>query len=196
MNKKDYPDRFLAEHMLEEAEKMNPGPWGAHSRRVAFCAEAIATRCTDMDSDKAYVLGLLHDIGRRAGIGQLKHVYYGWQYMLEQGYPNVAKICLTHSYNTHRYEDDMAQCDITPEQEKELTDALRLCIYDDYDFLIQLCDSIATADAVVDMVERMSDVKRRYGSYPQPKWDRNIELLQYFSEKTGHDIYMICGKEM
>ena len=64
--------------------------------------------------------------------------------------------------------------------------------YDDYDRLIQLCDSVATAEGVVDVTERMADVKARYGSYPQPKWDKNIELLEYFTEKTGQDIYALC----
>ena len=63
-----------------------------------------------------------------------------------------------------------------------------------YDRLIQLCDSIATAEGVVDICERMEDIKKRYGSYPQAKWNKNIELLEYFEEKTGRDIYQICGK--
>mgnify|MGYP000398611567 CR=1 FL=1 len=35
-----------------------------HSRNVAHAAELIAGRCDKMDSDKAFVCGLLHDIGR------------------------------------------------------------------------------------------------------------------------------------
>ena len=190
----DYPNRAEAEKILAEAGVLNPGPWVDHSKYVAQCAEAIANSCDDLDGDKAYVLGLLHDVGRRAGIGQLMHVYFGWKYMLELGYPAVAKVCLTHSYNTHNTEDDMAIHDITKEQDEELTKALEECEYDDYDLLIQLCDSIATADGVVDICERMSDIKRRYGSYPQAKWDKNIELLEYFEEKTGKNIYQICGR--
>ena len=68
-----------------------------------------------MDGEKAYVLGLLHVVGRRAGKGQLKHVYYGWKYMMEIGYQDVAKVCLSHSFNTHNMADDMAICDITDE---------------------------------------------------------------------------------
>ena len=86
----------------------------------------------------------------------------------------------------------MAGCDITEEQNSELRDALEACVFDDYDRLIQLCDSIAMAEGVVDIIVRMSDIKKRYGSYPQPKWDKNLELLEYFTEKTGKDIYRIC----
>ena len=187
----NYPPRSKALEILLEAEKLNPGPWTMHSKVVAHCAEAIANE-SDMDGEKAYILGLLHDVGRRAGKGQLMHVYYGWKYMLELGYPAVAKVCLSHSYNTHDMKDDMAVCDITDEQYKELENALQECVYDDYDLLIQLCDSIAMADGVVDICERMSDIKRRYGSYPQAKWDKNLELLEYFEKKTNGNIYEIC----
>lgn len=190
----DHPDRTEAEELLSEAEALNPGPWVDHSRHVAFCAESIAECCSDLDGEKAYVLGLLHDIGRRAGVGQLMHVYHGWKYMLELGYPDVAKVCLSHSYNTHTVEDDMAIHDIPKEQDEELTKALEECVYDDYDLLIQLCDSMATAEGVVDICERMMDVKKRYGRYPQAKWDKNMELLAYFEKKTGRDIYQICGR--
>ena len=78
------------------------------------------------------------------------------------------------------------------EQRGELKDALKACVFDDYDLLIQLCDSIAMAEGVVDICVRMSDIKRRYGSYPQAKWDKNLELLEYFSNKTGKDVYEIC----
>ena len=187
----DYPDKAEAERILAEAEPLNPGPWVTHSQNVAYCAEAIASR-SGMDPEKAYVLGLLHDIGRRAGIGQMKHVWYGWKYMLELGYPAAAKVCLTHSYNTHRFEDDNAKCDITPEQAVELKSALDSCQFDDYDRLIQLCDSIADANGVIDIQERMTDIKNRYGSYPQAKWDKNLELLSYFQNKAGCDIYALC----
>lgn len=189
----NYPNRDEAERLLLEAEYLNPGLWVAHSRNVAKCAEVIAIH-SGLDPDKAYVLGLLHDVGRRAGIGQLKHVYFGWKYMNDLGYPAVAKVCLTHSYNTHRFEDDMAKLDIEPEQVEEVKAALVGYEYDDYDCLIQLCDSIATAEGVVDVTERMTDVKTRYGSYPQLKWDKNIELLEYFQKKAGRDIYGLCGK--
>lgn len=193
MNDK-FPSREEADLILSEAESLNPGLWVAHSRNVARCAEMIASHC-NLNPEKAYVLGLLHDVGRRAGIGQLKHVYFGWKHMNELGYPAVAKVCLTHSYNTHRFEDDMAKLDVDPEQVEEVKAALAGYEYDDYDRLIQLCDSIATAEGVVDVTERMTDVKTRYGSYPQPKWDKNIELLEYFQRKTGRGIYGLCGRE-
>ena len=57
--------------------------------------------------------------------------------------------------------------------------------------LIRLCDSLAGAEGVMDIEERMNDVKRRYGFYPQEKWDNNIRLKEYFEEKAGKDIYTL-----
>lgn len=66
---------------------------------------------------------------------------------------------------------------------------------DDYDRLIQLCDSIAGAEGVLDIEERMADVKRRYGSYPQKKWDNNLALKKHFEDKMGKDIYAVVDKD-
>ena len=35
----------------------------------------------------------------------------------------------------------------------------------------------------VDMEMRMAGVKRRYGAYPQEKWERNLALKAYFEER-------------
>ena len=57
-------NRKEAEELLLEAKQLNNGPWIEHSKNVALLAEKIATKA-EMNSEKAYVLGLLHDIGRR-----------------------------------------------------------------------------------------------------------------------------------
>ena len=73
--------------------------------------------------------------------------------------------------------------------------ALFHVIFDDYDRLIQLCDSLAGSEGGMDMEERMLDVKRRYGSYPQDKWDSNLRLKEYFEKRTGKNIYDVVEKE-
>lgn len=61
-----------AEQLLQEAQKLNDGPWIVHSQYVARLAERIAQKA-GLDSGKAYVLGLLHDIGRRNGKMEARH---------------------------------------------------------------------------------------------------------------------------
>ncbi|MBR6595599.1 MAG: HD domain-containing protein [Oscillospiraceae bacterium] len=185
-----YPDRGEAERLLREAECRNPGPWGDHSRVAARCAERIAA-AAGMDREKAYVLGLLHDIGRKFGIYHMPHIYNGYQYMISLGYYAVARVCLSHSFSTQDFRTYIGKFDVSEAQLHEVENWLSEMEYDDYDRLVQLCDCLAGSEGVVDMEARMLDVKRRYGSYPQEKWDNNMALRAYFEAKCGRDIYEI-----
>lgn len=185
-----YPDRGEAERLLREAECRNPGPWGDHSRVAARCAERIAA-AAGMDREKAYVLGLLHDIGRKFGIYHMPHIYNGYQYMMSLGYDAVARVCLSHSFSTPDFRTYIGKFDVSEAQLHEVENWLSQMEYDDYDRLVQLCDCLAGSEGVVDMEARMLDVKRRYGSYPQEKWDNNMALRAYFEAKCGGDIYEI-----
>lgn len=187
---KGFPERTEAERLVREAEACNPGPWGDHSRIAADCAEKIAA-AAGMDSEKAYILGLLHDIGRKFGVKHLCHVWDGYHYMRSLGYAAAARVCLTHSFCLPTLDVYIGNRDISPEQQEELENLLRQLSYDDYDRLIQLCDCLAGSEGVMDMEARMADVKRRYGFYSQEKWDANMALKRYFEEKTGKDIYQI-----
>lgn len=187
-----YPDRKNARKLLEAAEAINPGPWGAHCRVAAGCAEKIAEACS-MDTEKAYVLGLLHDIGRRFLVRDLGHLYYGYQYMQRLGYEKVARVCLSHSFPNQDLSIYIGKVDI-PETEAAMVEKLLLEMkFDDYDKLIQLCDALAGSEGVLDIEERMANVKRRYGNYPQAQWDKNVELKRYFEEKAGRNIYEVVG---
>ena len=188
-----YPTQQRAEELLAEAGKCNPGPWEEHSRVTAHCARKIARACSGMDAEKAYIVGLLHDIGRKFGVKHLGHVYDGWRYMSELGYDEAARICLSHSFNEGKLENYIGKFDITEEETEEIRQALSEMEFDDYDKLIQLCDSLAAAEGVVDMKDRMEDIRRRYGRYPQSKWDRNMELKAYFEQRADTDIYTIVG---
>lgn len=189
------PERIEAERLLREAERCNPGPWGDHSRVAAHCAEKIAELCEGMDAEKAYILGLLHDIGRKFGVRHLGHVSDGYTYMMSLGYEEAAKICLTHSFQNQSMEDYIGKSDTSDEEHRLIHTALGNVVMDDYDRLIQLCDALAGSEGVLDMEERMEDVKKRYGSYPQEKWDSNVKLKDYFEKKIGKDIYEAVEKE-
>lgn len=188
-----YPSREEAERLLKEAEACNPGPWGNHSRTAAHCAEAIASK-SGMDPEKAYVLGLLHDIGRKFGKRHLGHVSDGYSYMMSLGYDDAARICLTHSFNEKDISKYVGDFDTTDEETALITDGLDAIELDDYDRLIQLCDSIAGAGGVMDQIERMTDVKTRYGAYDQEKWDANIRLRKHFEDMMGEDLYLVVDK--
>lgn len=189
-----YPERETAEALLRDAEACNPGPWGNHSRVAAYCAETIAA-AAGMDPEKAYVLGLLHDIGRKFGITHLAHVWDGYQYMKKLGYGDAARICLTHSFNLPVLELYIGKRDVPEQVQEQLRVLLESAEFDDYDRLIQLCDCLAGAEGIVDMEARMEDVRQRYGSYPEEKRRSNRELRRYFEEKCGCGIYELLNSK-
>ncbi len=65
----------------------------------------------------------------------------------------------------------------------------------DYDKLIQLCDAIAGAEGIMDIIDRMTDAKMRYGSYDPEMWQTNLDLKNYFEKKMGMDLYVAVDKE-
>lgn len=185
------PTMEEAHRLLADAEICNPGPWGDHSRVAAHCARCIAGECPGLEEEKAYILGLLHDIGRKFGVRHLGHVSDGYRYMCELGYDEVARVCLTHSFNNYSTSEYIGKFDTTPEELALIQTALVKTVPDDYDRLIQLCDALAGNDRVLDIETRMADVRRRYGAYPEAKWNRNLELKAYFESRTGRDIYEV-----
>lgn len=76
-----------------------------------------------------------------------------------------------------------------------IREALHAVEIDEYDRLIRLCDALAGSEGVMNIEDRLNDVRRRYGSYPQEKWDSKMALKKYFEEKTGRDIYAVVEKE-
>ena len=91
--------------------------------------------------------------------------------------------------------DYIGKFDTTEEELLLIQKELDAVAMDDYDRLIQLCDSLADAKGVVNMEERMEDVRRRYGSYPLEKWNQNLELRKYFEEKMGQDLYRVVREK-
>lgn len=187
------PSCEQAKKILKDSEPLNPGPWGNHCRLVALCAEKIAA-AVGLDENKAYVCGLLHDIGRRFGVRHLGHVTDGYFYMMSLGFDEVAKICLTHSFPCNSIDDYIGKFDITAEELNLLQEKLKSVEFDDYDRLIQLCDSLAGGESIMTIEERMNDVKNRYGFYPKAKWNKNLEIKDYFEKKLGKDIYSVIKK--
>ena len=188
------PTRETAEELLREAELCNPGPWGNHSRVAAHCAECIASYCESLDSNKAYILGLLHDIGRKFGIRHLGHVSDGYSYMMSLGYDEVARVCMTHSFTDGTTNDYVGKFDTSTEELELIQNTINSIELDDYDKLIQLCDALSGSEGVMNMEDRMNDVRRRYGSYSQKKWDSNMALRRYFEQKMGKDLYEAVEK--
>lgn len=176
-----------------EAGRMNPGPWTDHSISTAVNAEIIAKRCEGIDPEAAYIMGLLHDIGRRVGVCYIKHVIEGYRYLMEQGYADVAVICLTHSFTIPTIDAFMGRVDVSDEDYQFVKQFVETHTYDDYDRLIQLCDSVSLAGGGILIEKRLLDVGLRYGVSDAQidKWRATLALKDEFDRRVGEDIYKL-----
>ena len=172
----------------------NPGPWVAHSINVARAAELIAARHPALDAQRAYILGLLHDIGRRAGRTGMRHVIDGFVYLNELGYDAAARICLTHSFPYQNPRAVLGEWDCTEQEFQMMSDALMSLTYDEYDLLFQLCDSLALPEGFCLIEKRLVDVFLRYGQHGvdssvHTKWQQVFAIQRQFERIIDCSIY-------
>lgn len=187
-----------AEKLLSWAQGKNPGLWVKHSQVAARAAEEIAKQ-SGLDPKRAYISGLLHDIGRYEGVRGLHHIYAGYELLCKAGYPQTARICLSHSFPYQAlgaYSGGDYDC--TDEELSVITTFLDKEEYDDYDRLIQLCDSLGSADGVCLIEKRFVDVVRRYGfnDFTLKKWDSIFGLKEYFDKLCRKNIYDLFYDEI
>ncbi|MBS4772749.1 MAG: HD domain-containing protein [Proteobacteria bacterium] len=168
-----------------------------HSKGVARAAQTIAAHTFDMDAQKSYILGLLHDYGRKydeRATGKF-HSRSGYEELNAMGYPLAARICLTHTFPRRDFKDE-DYLSYPPEWLDWARKELNGVVYDDYDRLIQLCDMFFEGLQMVDFESRFTGIVRRY-NLPRRLLDVLMEnalrLRGYFEDKTGQDIYQLLN---
>jgi hypothetical protein len=179
--------------LLAGAEQMNPGDWVSHSLFVARAAASIAAAVPGMNADTAYVLGILHDIGRREGVMDMYHILTGYRYLAELGYPDAARICLTHCFPLQDIRTVGSNWDGTPEELAFVSAYIERLVYDDYDRLIQLCDALALPDSFCLLEQRFVDVALRRGinEFTLDRWRATFEIQHDFEARCGASIYCL-----
>lgn len=187
------PDLAEAEQLLNEAEAKNPGGWADHARYVALAAKNIAEIHPDLDAETAYILGLLHDIGRQEGVTDNRHMLDGYTFLDRLGYPDAARICLTHSFPLQDVRATSGRWDCSDEEFGFVETSLHGLEYDDYDRLLQLSDALALPSGFVLIEKRLLDVSLRYGvnSFTILKWQAFLNLQTYFEKAIGGSIYRV-----
>lgn len=187
------PTRLKAEALLREAELLNPGAWVAHSRLVGQAAEIIAAHLTGLDSQAAATLGLLHDIGRRAGVTDLRHCLDGYIYLHELGYEDAARICITHIFTVQDINAGTGKWDCSEDEIRFIQQYLAGVHYDDYDCLIQLCDALALPTGFCLLEKRLVDVAIRRGTNATTvdKWKATFQVKADFEARIGKSIYTL-----
>lgn len=192
--KKGVPTLEEANMILEEGEKLNPGKWVEHSINVAEGAKLIAEQTDDLDPELAYILGLLHDIGRREGMYGMRHGVDGYNYAVKKGYDLVARTCISHT--GFKYNNEVVivgRWDGTIEEYNFAKEFLSRTEETDYDKLIKLCDYLALPSGFVLIEKRLVEMALRGGvnEYTIPRWKSTFEIKKYFEEKIRRSIYSL-----
>ena len=182
-----------AKQELKIAVQNNPGPWQQHCEVAADNARRIAEKVPGMDAEKAYILGLLHDIGRRVGVTGMRHTVDGYRYLVSIGEEFLARVCITHSYPIKDHDLYAGKQDCTPEENALVRQVLEERDYDDYDRLIQLCDAISLPEGPCIMEKRFVDVVMRHGmeAFTADKWKAYYALKKHFDTLCGCNIYTL-----
>lgn len=176
---------------LAEAEKKNPGHWVTHSRYVAKACGSIAALCGELSEEQAYCLGLLHDIGRYAGVTSERHLIDGYRYCVARGWEKAAQICISHAFMIQDVRSSIGKFDMPEADYRFMEDFIKNAVYDDYDRLVQLCDSLALPTGFCILEKRFVDVTIRYGVHPftVDRWKKVLEIKASFERQIGCSIY-------
>lgn len=188
-----FPTIDETKKIIKEAEQLNPGPWINHSLFTAKAAKFISELHTELDPEKSFVLGYLHDIGRREGITSMRHSIDGYYYLKKMGYSEAAKICLTHSFPYKNVDAVFGKWDCSKEEYNKVKEFLNEVNYTIYDKLIQLCDALALPSGFCLLEKRMVDVVLRHGvnKFIVPKWKETFKIKKEIEKKIGKSIYSV-----
>ncbi|MFV0625954.1 MAG: HD domain-containing protein [Alphaproteobacteria bacterium] len=167
-----------------------------HTQNVVKIASLLASKTVSLNPEKAYILGLLHDYGRRIDECRINkfHGCDGYEALSELGYPIVAKICLTHTFPDKNF--SMDKYSYPTNWLDWAKRELHKVNYDDYDKLIQLCDKLVTGYGIVSIEHRVGSVSKRYNLTQEQHnnhLNEGLELKSFFDKLCKNDIYKIIG---
>lgn len=181
---------------------INTSSWISHSLYEAKAAQQLAQRL-GLDTEKAGILGMLHDYGRKY-THDFTHVILGYEALVDEGWIEEARASITHSFiNAGRcancdpaedgfYIDENGQPAWEEDAEKDdITEVLENLEYDDYDMLLNIADLIATSDGITTPYDRVQDVATR----KKPDIRNRGYFLSEFSNKLIYVIENIRGKK-
>ncbi len=167
-----------------------------HCNCVAEIACKIAEKTGTMNSEKAYIMGLLHDCGRIKDekAENVFHGLVGYEYMMSKGYDEIAKISLSHCFYKKDFDiSTYPQCREDILKSKQIVSRME---YDDYDYLLQISDILNNMGKTCSIEYRFRSISERY-NIPNEKILPMIDLLnerkRYFDKKCDCDIYQMLG---
>lgn len=162
--------------------------WVKHCIYVGVGAGRIAERL-NLDSDYAQALGYIHDIGRK--ISHPNHTIMGYKYMIENGYPEEARSCLTHSFidnNIFYTAGGIPQGKDRFDYMNNFLLSVDLTLYDN---IVQMCDLFCLETGFTTIERRLLDITERKGVFDTSPihLEKTMELKLRLEKMMGCSLY-------
>ena len=164
--------------------------WILHSIYVGLAARRIAHELS-LDEDFALTIGYLHDIGR--SIDHFNHPIEGYLYLLNMGYPNIARYSITHSFIDNVVFNTAGGGPKDVDSYffiKKYLDSIEVNIYDN---IIQLCDLFCLETGFTTFEKRILDITERKGVFSNSlnHFDNIMTLKSRIEKAMGKEIYSL-----
>mgnify|MGYP002751423118 CR=1 FL=1 len=183
------------------AKGREPGTWYMfhnHVYGVALLAKEIAALTKDLNPERAYVMGLMHDAGKmREDFEKRFHGIIGYELLKEEDF-EAARASLLHMFGFDKFPPYEKVAKMFFDNHKDYDFVCDFAVrnpLNDYDRLIQMADAMADKRGLVTMEQRAADYAVRYHQPVSPEmFGSRMALKQYFDKKTGVDIYSLFEK--
>jgi len=200
---KGFPDINKAYEYLQFAEKCllehqeSTDNYRNHCINVSKAAKLIASEYRNLDATKAEVMGLLHDIGKYQyeDIVKRHHSVTGYEYMMSEGYHDVARTCLTHTFPL-KYFDEITEGFFHHNEKdiKFIKDFFDNNEFDKYDEILQVADILSLPYGFVRIEERFAEMLARYKLKDMGKSINAYKSVKdKLSREIGEDIYKVLS---
>ena len=194
--------RYIEEIKSYDISKgRDPKTWFMYHNHIygsAYMAKELAKRTNTVDPDRAFILGLMHDIGRlHEEHEKTFHGLIGYKKFINID-KDVARISLTHMFPWNKIYDyeHVKYLFFGRQDEYEFTKSfINNTELTETDKLIQISDSIANAFGFVTIEQRNEEYAKRHGhSIPIEALKDMLSLKKHYDEKLGFDIYNLFNE--
>lgn len=189
LNAKSALDLLLKDVVVTRSDlEKKENRWIKHCIYVAIAAGRIADRL-GLDVDYAISLGYVHDIGRK--ISHPNHTIAGYKYMIENGYPEEARSCLTHSFIDNNIYNTAGGIPTPQDRFDYMNQFLQNTSLTIYDNIVQMCDLFCLETGFTTVERRLLDITKRKGIYPNSEmhFGKTMELKARLEGMMGCSLY-------
>ena len=185
---------LLLENIKNKNDLSKPeNKWILHSIYVGEAAKKIANGI-GINSEKAIIYGYIHDIGRK--INHNNHIIEGFKYLVNQGYIEEARYCLTHSFIDNDISKTAGGGPKDEESYNFINNYLKNNPHNIYDNIIQLCDLFCLETGYTTIEKRLLDISLRKGIYDNSysHYQAAIDLKARIERGLNYSLYTLFSE--